>query len=87
VRLLVEKVDDLTSKEGSGSANADLELARRAFRDSDVTIIFRKLDGKGFYNKQKTAGEVLSTPISVKEKAKRRPSKTTQDFLKQVSSS
>jgi hypothetical protein len=87
VRLLVEKVDDLTSKESSSSANADLELARRTLGDSDVTIVFRKLDGKGFYNQQKTPGEVLSTPISAKEKAKRRPSKTTQELLKWTSSS
>jgi hypothetical protein len=54
MRFLVEKVDDLTSKEGGSSANTDLELARRAFGDGDVTIIFWELDGKGFYNQQNT---------------------------------
>jgi uncharacterized protein (UPF0335 family) len=77
MRLRVEKVDDLTSKEGSGSANTDLELARRTFGDSDVSIVFWELDGKGFYNQQKAVRKVLSTPTSNKEKAKRRPSKTT----------
>ena len=77
MRFLVEKADDLTSKEGCSSANTDLELTRRAFGDSDVTIVFWELDGKGFYNQQKTVRKVLSTPTSDKEKAKRRPSKTT----------
>lgn len=48
--LTVEKVDDLTRKELSGFADADLELAGRAFGDGDIAIVLGKLDGEGFYN-------------------------------------
>jgi hypothetical protein len=87
MRFLVEEIDDLPGEERCGSTNADLEFARRTFGDSNITIVFRKLDGKGFYRQESTKGEILSTPTSDKEKAKRRPSKTTQKVLKCVSSS
>ena len=46
VRLVVEKIDNLTCKEMASFANTDLELAGRSFGDSNVTIIFGELDGE-----------------------------------------
>jgi hypothetical protein len=46
VRSVIEKVDNLTSLELSRLTNADLELARRTFGDSNVAIILGELDGE-----------------------------------------
>jgi hypothetical protein len=86
--LVVEKVDYLSCKELTGFANADLEFARGTFGNGNVAIVFRETDGEGFYVRDgKRKVEVLSTPTSFKEKANRRPSKTTAKPWKWVSSS
>ena len=47
VRFVAQKIDDLTRLKLPGFANADLELARRAFGDSYIPVIFGELDGEG----------------------------------------
>jgi hypothetical protein len=82
----MEEIENLTSEELTSLADADLELTGRTFGHSDGTIVFGELDGEGFYVREKER-EVLSTPTSFKEKANRRPSKTTVKPPKWVSSS
>jgi hypothetical protein len=91
MRPVDEEGENLASIELSRFANADLELARWSLGDSDVSIVFREDNGVGAYKSemcQMTGMEkVRSVPISFKEKAKRRPSKTTEKPRKAVSSS
>ena len=48
MRFIVEKLDNLTGKESSRFADADLEFARRALGNSDIAIVLRELDSESF---------------------------------------
>jgi hypothetical protein len=91
MRPVGEEGKDLASIELSCFADADLELARGSLGDSDVPIVFRKDNGVGSYKSETCQmsgmGELRSVPMSFKEKAKRRPSKTTEKPRKAISSS
>jgi hypothetical protein len=91
MRPVDEEGKDLASIELSRFANADLELARGSLGDSDVPIVFRKDNGVRVYKSEicqlSGMGKVRSVPRSFKEKAKRRPSKTTEKPRKADSSS
>jgi hypothetical protein len=77
-----KEVDDLTSKEMSSFADADLEFTRGSLLYRGIgVLVFRTDNIERFYavRSVQMKGVLLSVPKSTKENARRRPSNTTKD--------